>query len=57
MEMSFENYMLMVGIRSLEYGFEDKYLFSKTEHFRECYERSCSAYYALLHLTMEDESE
>lgn len=47
---TFENYLIMIGIRSLEYTFTDEELFEGVELFRKCYEKHISAYYALLYL-------
>ena len=47
---TFENYLIMVGIRSLEYNFTDDELFEGTELFKKCYENHIGAYYALLYL-------
>lgn len=47
---SFENYLIVVGIRSHEYGYTEEQLFKEIEHFRECYEIGLSPYKALLFL-------
>ena len=47
---TFENYLIMVGIRSAEYTYEDKELFENIEYFRRCQKAGLSAYKALLFL-------
>ena len=47
---TFENYLIMIGIRSLEYSYTDKELFKYTDYFKKCYENNLSAYKALLFL-------
>ena len=47
---TFENYLIMVGIRSAEYTYEDKVLFENVEYFRRCQKAGLSAYKALLFL-------
>ena len=47
---TFENYLIMVGIRSLEYTYTDEELFEGVELFKKCYEKHIGAYYALLYL-------
>lgn len=44
----FHEYLINVGIRSLEYGYSDEILFSNIEYFKNCYKRNLSAYKALL---------
>ena len=46
----FQQYLIMVGIRSLEYTYTDKELFDNIEYFRACYATNLSAYKALLFL-------
>ena len=55
---TFENYLIMVGIRSLEYTYTDEQLFENIEYFRDCYNRHVGAYYALLllHDNLTDEN-
>ena len=47
---SFEQYLIMIGIRSLEYTYSDKTLFNNIsiKHFLKCYEQGFSAHKALL---------
>ena len=47
---TFENYLIMVGIRSSEYTYTDEELFASIDFFKECYDRHMGAYYALLFL-------
>ena len=47
---TFENYLIMVGIRSSEYNYSDEELFARIDFFKECYDRHMGAYYALLFL-------
>ena len=47
---NFECYLIMVGIRSLEYGYSEEQLFKEIEHFKECYNQRISPYNALLFL-------
>lgn len=46
----FDRYLIMVGIRSLEYTYTDDELFDNIEYFRECMNKGLSAYKALLFL-------
>lgn len=48
MKRTFDHYLIMVGIRSLEYTYTDEEIFSNIEHFKMCYKRGISAYKALL---------
>ena len=43
----FEHYLIMVGIRSVDYTYTDKELFQSIDYFRKCYEKNLSAYKAL----------
>ncbi len=47
---SFEKYMLLVGIRSVEYSYSAEKLADSIEHFRECFNSHTSPYNALLFL-------
>ena len=47
---TFENYLIMIGIRSLEYTYTDEELFENKEFFKKCYDRHIGAYYSLLQL-------
>ncbi len=47
---SFENYLIMIGIRSLEYTYTDEQLFENKKFFKECYLHGMGAYKALLFL-------
>ena len=44
---TFEMYLIMVGIRSIDFTFDDSFLFENIEYFKNCYEQEISAYYAL----------
>lgn len=48
--MSFEQYLIMVGIRSEEYSYPDNELFDNIEYFKKCHYIGLSAYKALLYL-------
>lgn len=48
--MTDEQYLIMVEIRSLEYGYTDKELFDNVEYFKRCKRKGLSAYKALLFL-------
>ena len=48
--MALEEYLIMVGIRSVEYEYDDKTLFENIEYFRKCKDKGLSAYKALLFL-------
>lgn len=48
--MTFEQYLIMIGIRSEEYGYLDHELFDNIEYFKKCYYEGLSAYKALLYL-------
>jgi hypothetical protein len=50
MEMEFEKYLIMVGIRSAEYAYDDEILFNNIEYFKRCQKAGLSAYKALLFL-------
>ena len=50
MKDTFENYLIRVGMRSLEYTHSDETLYENVEYFRKCYEKNLSAYKALLFL-------
>jgi hypothetical protein len=52
--MTEEQYLITVGIRSLEYTYTDKELFSNLDYFKKCHRRGLSAYKALLFLYDED---
>lgn len=52
--MTEEQYLITVGIRSLEYTYTDEELFSNLEYFKKCHRRGLSAYKALLFLYDED---
>lgn len=51
--MKFEFYLIMVGIRSLEFTHSDETLSNNIEYFRKCYKDNLSAYKALLMLSDE----
>lgn len=44
---SFEEYLIMVGIRSIDFTYSDKDIFDNILYFRECYHNNMSAYNAL----------
>jgi hypothetical protein len=48
--MTEEQYLIMVGIRSIEYEYSDEELFNNLEYFKKCHRRGLSAYKALLFL-------
>ena len=47
---SFQNYLLMIGIRSTEYTYTDKQLFENKKFFNECYKHDIGPYKALMFL-------
>jgi len=47
---NFHKYLIMIGIRSLEYGYSDEQLFQHVNYFRKCHKQHLSAYKALLFL-------
>lgn len=53
MNRTFWNYLIMVGIRSLEFTLTDEQLMSNTKYFFKCYKDNLSAYKALLFLCDE----
>lgn len=53
MKKAFEKYLIMVGIRSLEYTYTDDQLFENIEYFRQCHREGLSAYKALLFMNDE----
>ena len=50
MKRTFEDYLIMVGIRSSEYTYTDEQIFGNSEYFKKCYKDNLSAYKALLFL-------
>lgn len=50
MMSSFENYLIMVGIRSKEFSYSDQLLFENIELFRMYYNGKVSPYNALIFL-------
>ena len=48
--LTFENYLIMVGIRAAEYTYTDEQIMDNTEYFRKCYNDNLSEYKALLFL-------
>jgi hypothetical protein len=49
-EGTFEKYLILVGIRSIEYTYDYKTLFDNIEYFRKCHKAGLSAYKSLLFL-------
>ena len=49
--MSFEKYLIEVGIRSIEFTYSQKKLNENIEYFRFCKKKGLSPYKALLFLT------
>ena len=47
---NFQAYLINVGIRSSEYNYTDDELFNNIEYFQTCFNKSLSAYKALLFL-------
>jgi hypothetical protein len=47
---TYEKYLIMVGIRSCEYTYDDETLFNHIEYFKKCQKAGFSAYKALLFL-------
>ena len=43
-------YLILIGIRSCEFGYDDNTLFDNTEYFERCRVAELSAYKALLFL-------
>jgi len=50
MKKTFENYLIMVGIRSSDYTYTEDQILDNTEYFRGCFDRDISPYYAFLYL-------
>ncbi len=48
--MEFESYLIEVGVRSAEYTYESKVLYSNVDYFRKCRLKGLSPYKALLFL-------
>ncbi len=46
----FSDYLIMIGIRSLEYTYTDEQLFENKKFFWRCYKKGLSPYKALLFL-------
>ena len=53
--MAEEQYLIMIGIRSLEYTYSDEELFNNIEYFKSCNKDGLSAYKALLFLRDYDD--
>lgn len=51
--MNFNKYLIMVGIRSLEFTYTDDELLSNVKYFERCMKRRLSPYKALLFLRDE----
>ena len=51
--MTFEQYLIAVGIRSEEFTFKNDELFQNTKHFKKCWKDGISPYKALLFLNDE----
>ncbi len=49
-EYTFEKYLIVVGIRSIDYTYPDEILFNNIEYFKKCFNNGLSAYKALLFL-------
>jgi len=47
---SFDFYLIMIGIRSIDFDYTDEQLRDNTSFFKECFEQGLSAYKALLFL-------
>jgi hypothetical protein len=50
MKRTFENYLIMVGIRTADYTYTVDEIMDNTEYFKRCYNDNLSAYKALLFL-------
>ena len=48
--INFAQYLITIGIRSLEYTYDDKTLHDNLEYFKLCQDNGLSAYKALLFL-------
>ena len=48
--MIYKQYLIMVGIRSIEYNYEDDTILNNIPYFKRCYAAGLSAYKALLFL-------
>ena len=51
--MTFEQYLIAVGIRSKEFSFKNDELFQNTKYFKKCWKSNLSPYKALLFLNDE----
>lgn len=51
--LTFEQYLIEVGIRSKEFTFKNDELFHNTKHFKECWRDGLSPYLALFFLNDE----
>jgi hypothetical protein len=49
--ITFEQYLIAVGIRSEEFTFKNDELFHNTKHFKKCWKDGLSPYKALLFLS------
>lgn len=49
-DYTFANYLIKIGIRSIDYSYDDETLFNNIEYFRRCQKAGLSAYKALLYL-------
>lgn len=54
MDTTFEDYLLEVGIRALEYTYTDNELSAAHPYFHACWESGLSPYKALLFLEYQD---
>lgn len=57
MNKTFEQYLIMVGIISVEFDMDDNIILNNLTHFLECYDDGISAYKALTILTLIDDNE
>jgi hypothetical protein len=51
--VTFEQYLINVGIRSSEFTYEDEILFQNVKYFKKCWKQQLSPYKALLFLNDE----
>jgi hypothetical protein len=51
--VTFEQYLIEIGIRSKEFTFKNDELFQNTKHFKKCWKSNLSPYKALLFLNDE----
>ena len=50
MKRTFEQYLIKIGIRSIDFTYPEDHIIDNIEHFKKCYKDGLSEYKALLFL-------